>query len=523
MDKSNIVAIYCRLSAEDRDKQNREDDSRSIQNQKSMLISYASRQGWDIYQIYSDDDYQGSDRTRPAFNQLLKDAEAGKFGIVLCKTQSRFTRELELVEKILHHDFLLWGIRFVGYADNADTDNKGNKKARQINGLVNEWYLEDLSDSIKSVLTDHRKKGMHIGSFALYGYLKDPEQKGHLIVDPEAAAVVHEVFELYAAGMGRTRIARTLNERGIPNPSAYKKAKGMKFGGSGKSNSGMWQYYTISSMIENEMYIGNMIQGKYENKTYKSATSSPVPKEKWIRVEGTHEAIIEKELWDRVQEIRKNRTREMCTGQIGIFAGKTRCMYCGYMMRSRKFRELRYLSCQQQYIGARCKGSFIAQRFLIKAILDELNKIIELYFDEDSADSLLFIKNDFTDQKNNTIKELRSIHTDMESLKRAIRDLYMDKTKEVISESDFIFLKSGFDEELQQKKKREAFLTEQLSKMNESINELKSKKDILESYKNVTELDRTIVDTLIDYIEIGRDDHKKHKHSLPPIKIHWKF
>ena len=123
MNKSNIVAIYCRLSAEDRDKLSKEDESRSIQNQKSLLIGYANQQGWEIYQIYCDDDYQGSDRARPAFNQLLEDAKAGKFGIVLCKSQSRFTRELELVEKILHNDFVEWGIRFVGYADNADTDD----------------------------------------------------------------------------------------------------------------------------------------------------------------------------------------------------------------------------------------------------------------------------------------------------------------------------------------------------------------------------------------------------------------
>ncbi len=523
MDKSNIVAIYCRLSAEDRDKQNKEDDSRSIQNQKSMLISYASRQGWDIYQIYSDDDYQGSDRTRPAFNQLLKDAEAGKFGIVLCKTQSRFTRELELVEKILHRDFVLWGVRFVGYADNADTDNKGNKKARQINGLVNEWYLEDLSESIKSVLTDHRKKGMHIGSFALYGYIKDPNRKGHLIIDPEAAAVVHEVFEMYASGMGRTNIARVLNARGIPNPSGYKKAKGMKYGGSGKSNSGIWRYYTISSMIHNEMYIGNMVQGKYENKSYKSSTSTPVSKEKWIRVEGTHEPIVEKELWDRVQEICKSRTREMCNGEIGIFAGKTRCMYCGYALYGGKSHNYRYLHCATKHIGGNCIGAFVAQRFLTKVVLDELNKVIELHFDESAAESLLNIKSDYTEKRNNIRKDIRDINSEVESLKQAIRGLYLDKTKNIITESEFIFIKSGFEEELRQKENRGVFLEQQLSKIKKDMEELKSKKEILEAYRNVDELDRTIMDTLIDYIEVGRDKNKVHKNSLPPIKIHWKF
>ena len=194
------VAIYCRLSEEDRNKQFETDDSNSIQNQKSMLLQYSMKQGWELYNIYSDDDYTGADRRRPEFNRLLKDAEQHKFDIILCKTQSRFTRELELVEKYIHGLFPSWGIRFISIVDNADTANKGNKKSRQINGLVNEWYLEDMSENIRSVLTNRRINGFHIGAFALYGYKKDPDQKGHLIIDEEAAAIVREVFTLFAKG-----------------------------------------------------------------------------------------------------------------------------------------------------------------------------------------------------------------------------------------------------------------------------------------------------------------------------------
>ena len=219
MNTKSKVAIYCRLSEEDRNKQHETDDSNSIQNQKSMLIQYVLEQGWEVYNIYSDDDYTGADRRRPQFKRLLKDAEQHKFDIILCKTQSRFTRELELVEKYIHGLFPIWGIRFVSIVDNADTDNKGNKKSRQINGLVNEWYLEDMSDNIRSVLTNRRVNGLHIGAFALYGYRKDPDRKGHLLIDEEAAAVVREVFNLFAQGYGenfdRPYFATT---RGIPNP-----------------------------------------------------------------------------------------------------------------------------------------------------------------------------------------------------------------------------------------------------------------------------------------------------------------
>ena len=204
------AAIYCRLSEEDHNKQKNTDDSCSIQNQKAMLLDYAAQHSWTVYDIYSDDDYTGADRNRPQFQRLLKDAQQRKFQIVLCKTQSRFTRELELVETYIHGLFPLWGIRFISIVDHADTANKGNKKSRQINGLVNEWYLEDMSDNIRSVLTSRRKNGFHIGSFALYGYQKDPHQKGRLLIDDEAAEVVREVFLLYAQGLGKTAIARTL-------------------------------------------------------------------------------------------------------------------------------------------------------------------------------------------------------------------------------------------------------------------------------------------------------------------------
>lgn len=251
------AAIYCRLSEEDR---NRGDaDSLSIQNQKSMLVSYAAAHDWEVYAIYSDDDYAGADRRRPAFNRLLKDAEARRFDIVLCKTQSRFTREMELVEKYIHGLFPLWGIRFVSIVDNADTASPGNKKARQISGLVNEWYLEDMSENIRAVLTSRRKGGFHIGAFAPYGYKKDPEQRGRLLIDEEAAAVVREIFTLFSQGYGKTAIARLLNERSIPNPTEYKRLHGLRYQQPKGKTGALWKYAAISGILTNELYIGNMV------------------------------------------------------------------------------------------------------------------------------------------------------------------------------------------------------------------------------------------------------------------------
>ncbi len=519
---NEIVAIYSRLSEEDKDKLNQEDESRSIQNQKSLLITYATSHGWEIYNIYSDDDYKGSDRNRPAFKELLKDAKKRKFNIVLCKSQSRFTRELELVEKIIHGDFAEWGIRFVGLADNADTTNKGNKKSRQINGLVNEWYLEDLSDNIKTVLTDHRTKGLHIGSFAPFGYQKDPNSKGHLIIDPEAAAIVREVFELYATGMGRTGIAKILNNKGIPNPTAYKKQKGMRYNGVTKSYGTLWHYYTITSILENEMYIGNMVQGKYENPTYKSRHSKPVPKERWIRVEGTHEPIIEKKLWEDVQKRKQEKTKPMCTGEVGIFASKTKCMYCGYTLRSCSSNGFRYLKCPCRNVSKdSCKGAFIAQRFLEQAVLEEFNSIITKYFNGASAE--LSITKKWEEEIRRIHRENSSYEIKIANLKKAIEQTYVDKANGVISNEEYLSFRSNFSSDINKYNK---ILEENAVKLETLESEGRrnhSREEILKKYNNVQKLDKDIMDTLVEYIEIGRCEKKVHRNDLPPIIIHWKF
>ncbi|MBQ4312060.1 MAG: recombinase family protein, partial [Oscillospiraceae bacterium] len=186
--RAYTAAIYCRLSEEDRNKKNASDDSESIENQRSLLKGYCAENGWKIYDIYSDDDYTGSDRNRPAFRRMLADAQKKCFDVIVCKTLSRFTRELELVEKYINGLFPVWGIRFVSVVDNVDTAAKGNKKSRQIYGMVNEWFLEDMSDNIRAVLTDKRRNGRFIGAFAPFGYKKDPDSKGHLVIDEDAAS-----------------------------------------------------------------------------------------------------------------------------------------------------------------------------------------------------------------------------------------------------------------------------------------------------------------------------------------------
>jgi len=515
------VAIYCRLSEEDRNKQVETDDSNSIQNQKAMLVQYSLEQGWEIYCIYSDDDYAGADRRRPEFNRLLQDAEARKFDIILCKTQSRFTRELELVEKYIHGLFPIWGIRFVSIVDNADTDNKGNKKSRQINGLVNEWYLEDMSDNIRSVLKNRRENGFHIGAFALYGYKKDPDQKGHLIIDEEAAAVVCEVFTLFSQGYGKTAIARMLNDRGIPNPTEYKRLKGLRYKQPTAKNSTLWKYFAISDMLVNEIYIGNMVQGKYGSISYKTKQNKPRPKSQWYIVEGTHEPIIDRELWDRVQKMVQERAKPFDVGTIGLFARKARCANCGYVMRSSKNRGKHYLQCSNRHVAKdACIGSFISVDKLEQMVIDELNRLSEEYLNKDDLERKIEFCSNLQSQKDAILTNIAAYEKRAQELSKGIRELYMDKVKGLISGADYIEMSKDFIADRDRLEKLISDGRKQIEEIDVKIEVGDNRKEIIERYTNLKHLTREMVEILIDYISVGK---RIPKTNDVPIEIHWNF
>lgn len=515
------AAIYCRLSEEDRNKLNANDDSNSIQNQKSMLIQYAMDQGWEVYDIYSDDDYTGSDRRRPQFNRLLEDAKAKKFDIVLCKTQSRFTRELELVEKYIHGLFPLWGIRFVSIVDNADTANKGNKKSRQINGLVNEWYLEDMSENIRSVLTNRRQNGFHIGAFAPYGYMKDPELKGHLIIDPEAAPIVREVFTLFSQGYGKTAIARLLNDRGIPNPTEYKRLHGLRYQNPATRNSTLWKYFAISDLLVNEVYIGNMVQGKYGSISYKTKICKPRHKDQWIIVEGTHEPIIDEVLWKKVQALIAQKAKPFDTGQIGLFARKARCANCGYVMRSSKNRGRHYLQCQTRHVSNdACVGAFIPVNELEQIVIGELNRLSAEYLDRDELERNIEFAANLSAQKDQVLADIAMYEKKIGEYTKGIKDLYIDKMRGILSESDFTSLSADFIAE-------KARLEEMLKAEQKNLSEIEqrlaagdNRHELVEQYLGLDHLTREIVEILIDHINIGRRDKET---GVVPIEIHWNF
>ena len=321
-----LAAIYCRLSKEDVGRENGT-NSESIVNQRKLLADYAKKQDFEVFDYYIDEDRSGLDRERPEFLRLIEDARLGKFSVVLCKTQSRFTRDMELVEKYIHGLFPLWGIRFISVVETYDTAIKGNKKARQISGLVNEWYCEDLSENIKEVLHKKMRDGEFIGSFACYGYKKASDNRHALIIEEETAQVVRDIFNMYIEGYGVAHIAEALKDKQILTPTAWKQRQGLLYKNPAvfcSKNVGNnacdiqnckeekhynWSSSTIKKILANEAYTGMLIQGREQKISYKDKKMRAVPKKDWVCVLNHHEAIVSKEVFEQAKRLRDSRCR----------------------------------------------------------------------------------------------------------------------------------------------------------------------------------------------------------------------
>lgn len=220
------VVLYLRLSKEDLDKLSPEERSESIKNQELMLREYAEEHNWQIVGVYEDEDFSGADRDRPNFNKMIKECEAGNVDVVLVKTQARFARDIELIDKYVHDKFIEWDVRFVTYVEGIDNTKYETKKTSQITAMKDEWMLEDTSINIRKTFKAKRTKGQFTGSFAPYGYMKDPENKNHLIIDPQVTDVVVRIFEEYNKGYGLDKIANGLTNDNILSPLEYKSFNG---------------------------------------------------------------------------------------------------------------------------------------------------------------------------------------------------------------------------------------------------------------------------------------------------------
>ena len=519
------AAIYCRLSKEDEYKIG---ESESIQNQKSMLIQYAIEKGFDIYQIYSDEDYSGIDRNRPAFNSMIQAASEHKFDVVLAKTQSRFTRDMELVEKYLHGKFIEWGIRFIAVVDHVDTNDTANKKSRQINGLINEWYLEDLSTNVRSVLDHKRKEGLFIGSFARYGYCKDPNAKGKLIIDPEAAEVVRRIFSMALSGIGAHKIARILNDEKVPSPTAYKQQHGIHYHIAAKNpNADLWSSPTVYQMLHNQLYVGDMVQGRHKKVSYKSEETIWLPQSQWIVVENTHEAIIDRGTFETVQMMLKERTRSGGKGTIHPLAKKVVCGCCGSYMEQTGRQpkadgtQRRYVRCRMHQRAPEVCGNKTCtdMNALENAVLERIRAYVADYFDPEKV--TLPEQDDPIQQREHAKRdELKRLKSEVDRRRKAMQELYLDKVSGLIDTVQFSEMNQTFLEDVKNAETRINVLEAELEQQQEETSVVQTQMQRVRELARVSHLTRELAVLLVHRVVVGTKDPLTGEQK---ITIEWNF
>ncbi len=527
MKNNNLTAIYVRLSKEDIN--SGEGESESIQNQRSMLLDYAASKQWSVYEIYCDEDhsgaYAGRENTRPAFKRMIEDAKNGKFSIILCKSQSRFSRNMEVIEQYLHGRFIEWGIRFVSLIDNADTEVKGNKKARQINSLINEWYLEDLSENIKAVFHDKMKRGEFLAPFPPYGYSKDPCNKNHLAVNPNTAPVVKQIFEWHSEGYGAAIISRMLNDRGIPNPRKQQEKDGLrKTYYYSPDENGAWSATSVSDILHNQVYCGDVVQHVREKVSYKSRMTRKVDLEDRIIIRDMHEPIIDRSMFEAAQKRMERLRKAGGTGKVHILSGKVFCHYCGKAMQKNHSKgtngDIQYLRCREKYNYSskdKCPTPNIRIDRILEALQTELiYKLMDIVIDEMDDDTLTraLLKN--TEDTYLKTAELNGLNKEKSALEKRLEHLYDDRLNEIISPEQYISYNKKYDQRLSDIKARISSVKKELENNRRGAYE-----NIKESVKKLLDtrgIDRELIEGLIDRIEFGEFDPETNR---PVLKIFW--
>ena len=321
------VGIYCRLSRDDR---NSDAPIMSIENQKKLLLEYTKERNWDVYDLYIDDGFTGTNFDRPDFQRMKQDIEDGKINCVITKDLSRLGRNFSQTGYYTNEYFPEYGVRYIAINDNQGTADENNDMMGFYH-VMNELYPKQVSRKVRQVKQADAKQGKFIGGQAPYGYQKNPQDKYSLIIDFEAAAIVRRIFEVFAIGMTARAMADMLTNEGIDCPRIHQLKVANKPIPVGTNTA--WASSTIYAMLRSQAYIGNMVQGKRAVVSFKTKRRRSIPQEDWVIVENMHEAIIALELWHMVQRRLQQKLapvkRLQGTGEVSLFSGLLKCADCG--------------------------------------------------------------------------------------------------------------------------------------------------------------------------------------------------
>ena len=523
-----ITALYPRLSHEDE----LQGESNSISNQKRILETYAKQNGFSNLRWYTDDGYSGANFQRPGFQAMLADIEAGKVGTVIVKDMSRLGRNYLQVGMYTEMIFPQKGVRFIAINDGVDSA-QGENDFAPLRNIFNEWLVRDTSKKIKAVKRSKGMSGKPITSKPVYGYLMDEDE--NFIIDEEAAPVVRQLYSLCLAGNGPTKIARMLTEQQIPTPGTLEYRR---TGSTRRYHPGYeckWATNTVVHLLENREYTGCLVNFKTEKPSYKLKHSIENPPEKQAVFENHHEPIIDRETWERVQELRKQRKRPNRYDEVGLFSGILFCADCGSVMYQQRYQTDKrkqdcYICGSDKKRTADCTAHFIRTDLLTAGVLSNLRKVTSYAAKHEARFMKLLIEqNEDGDRRRNAAKkkELEAAEKRIAELSAIFKRLYEDSVTGRISDERFTELSADYEAEQKELKERAARLREELSKAQEATANAEKFMNVVRRHTTIEELTPTLlrefVEKIVVHESVALDGKRRGKLRRQEIEIYYSF
>ena len=503
------LGAYIRLSKEDLKKAREgKDDSNSVKNQRDLLGDFYFKHQDEFESIteYVDDGHTGTDANREDFQRLLADVMSGKINCVIVKDLSRFARNYSDAGSLIDNLFVQMGVRFISLAENVDSYRDPDSVSSiivPITNVMNDQYCYQTSKKIRQVFDYKRRNGQYIGSFAPYGYLKDPKDKHQLIVDPDAAEIVKLIYDLCLQGMARRAMVYYLNDHGIPSPTTYRREKGLP--ASSTSDNPLWGDKIVTLILTNPIYTGDLVQGRRRVKSYKVHQIEQVPEEEWVRVSDTHEAIIDRETFEKVQALLKRDTRTAPRKkELHLFSGFLRCADCGKSVtRSQSGQSYRYLcSTYKNRSRTACTMHAIKHERLEAAVLFAVRQQVHLAV---SYSEIISRINSAPVKKSQSFRLddlIAAKERELAKVTRYKQSLYQDWKDGEITQQDYRDMKADYE-------RQAASLSDILTRLTAERAELANGVDnehpalvAFMKYQNIETLNREILIELVDHIKV---------------------
>lgn len=500
--KKWTIGLYPRLSFDERG----EEESNSVANQIKMMKDYlVDKDDIIIYKSYPDDGHTGTDFNRPGYIKMLEDIQKRKINAVIVKDLSRLGRNYIEVGKFIDDIVPQYGLRFISVNDNVDSfknPNIMNSLEIPFKNLMNESYSKDTSKKMRTSLQTSKKSGNFIGKTAPFGYLKDPDDIHKLIIDKEASDIVKKIFNLVLNGKSKQEIAKEFNDNHIPTPSIYLKQKYNIIVSKTTKN---WSVKVLDNILQNKIYVGNLIQGKRERISHKNHSIVRVAEDDWIVSENTHNSIIKEELFNQIQNILYNRNVKVNKkGKFYKYTGFIKCSECEnnlYRISTKRNNiETIFYYCSTYVKTKKCNKHYILEKELDEIVLDSLNKYIALVCDvkDRIEESVSYSKISYTSD----IQKLRIVEIDKEisKYKQLLDDIIKDYKCDYISQEDYVEFKEKYLYELN----RLNLEKENLNRRKINLYNLEWMEQFKKN-KTINNIDRNIVDNFIENIFVTND------------------